>query len=133
MLSTMSETTAYIPGVCNINREEIARRRRIGHVGASVFVVLLLISVVLNTNRYVRIILLVPAMLAASGYLQARGHFCVGYAAAGQQNASEHSKTASPITDQSALAADKRRARKMNLQAFAFALVVTLLGVGLPR
>jgi hypothetical protein len=130
----MSEvSSAYIPGVCNINREEIAKRRRAGHIGVTIFVILLGISVLLSVNRYTRLILVLPAMLAASGYLQARSHFCVGYAAAGQQNATEESKAPSRITDNSAVAADKRRARTINLQSFCIAVVITLLSVALPR
>lgn len=65
---------AYQPGVCNINTAEIAKRRRIGRAGLAAFAVLLIALLLLSISRYYRIILVLPAMLCASGYLQARNH-----------------------------------------------------------
>jgi hypothetical protein len=127
------ETDAYIPGVCNINTAEIANRRKIGYTGTAIFVVLLIAMLSLGLNRFIRIALVLPAILAASGFLQARNHFCVGYAGAGQQNASEGSATASDIADIEAKAIDKQRARKMNLQTIGIGLVITAIVLLLPN
>jgi hypothetical protein len=129
---TTSES-AYIPGVCNINRAETAQRRMIGNIGLAIFVIFLIGFLLLDVNRIVRIVLFLPAVLAASGYLQARNHFCVGYASAGKQNASQGSAVASDITEDSAKASDKKKARRMNLQSAAIALLATAVALLLPH
>ncbi len=123
---------AYIPGMCNINHEEIKKRRNLGYIGASVFLAGLVVLLELVSDRWVRIILLLPALLGVSGFLQARNKFCVGYAGAGMQNASEGSAEASKIADDAALAADKKKSSKMNRQTFAISLVVTALALLIP-
>ena len=123
---------AYVPGVCNINTAEIAQRRKVGYVGATIFVVLLAVLVALPINRWVRMLLFLPSTVAASGFLQARNHFCVGYAAAGKQNAAEGSDSALEVIEQAAKAKDKQRARQMNLQAVGIGLVIALLTIAIP-
>ncbi|MDB5184841.1 MAG: hypothetical protein JWN38_649 [Candidatus Saccharibacteria bacterium] len=131
-MTPATATDAYIPGVCNINREEIAKRRLIGHIGLAAFIIILALLLITGVDRYLRIILFIPAMLSISGYLQARNHFCVGYGGSGKQNAGEGSATASTVEDADALAKDKQRTRKMNLQTLASAIVVTLITLLLP-
>ena len=130
--TTSPTADAYIPGVCNINTAEIAQRRKIGYIGTAIFVVLLIAMVALGLNRYIRIALLLPGILAASGFLQARNHFCVGYAGAGQQNASEGSTSASDILDAEAKAADKKRARTMNLQSVGIGVAAAAITLLIP-
>lgn len=125
--------SAYVPGVCNINRAEIVQRRKLGHIGLAVFVVILAVLLLTDLDRLYRIVLALPAILAASGYLQARNHFCVGYAGAGQQNAEEGSTEARDITDQAARARDKSKARKMNLQSVGIGVLATLVAIALPH
>ena len=127
-----TNTSTYVPGVCNINREEIAYRRKAGHLGLTIAVVLLVGLIIIHGNRWFRIIEFFPVFLAAIGYLQAKYKFCVGYGAAGQQNAAEGSTKASIITDTVAVAKDKARAHRMNLQAAAIAVLITAIIVLLP-
>jgi hypothetical protein len=126
------QTDAYIPGVCNINHAEIAYRKKAGYLGVALFVVILAVMLALSVNRYARLALFIPAFLAAIGFLQAKNRFCVGYGAAGQQNASDGSPKASSVTDTAAVATDKRRARQMNLQAAGIAAVAALVCVLIP-
>jgi len=119
--------TAYIPGECNINKAEIAKRRMIGHVGLVIFVIVLVAFAVIDISRWYRIILFLPGMIAASGYLQARNQFCTGYARAGKQNAAQGSNAASDINDIDARAKDKRKAKHMNIQAALIALIAMVI------
>jgi hypothetical protein len=125
--------TAYVPGVCNINPDEIKKRRNVGHVGLAIFVVLLIVLLVLSINRYVRIILFLPAFLSATGYIQAKNKFCVGYGGAGMQHADTDSDKAIKVIEDTALAADKKRTRQLNIQAVGIALFVTLICLVLPH
>ncbi len=83
----------------------------------------------LNVNQYFRIILIVPIFISVIDFLQAKNKFCVGYGAAGTQNANDDSDLASTITDSSAVSADKKRAQKMNLQALTIAVAITIIFV----
>ena len=122
-----AKETEYIPGVCNINKAEIAKRRMVGHVGLAIFVIALLALLVGDVNRWYRIILFLPSLMSASGYLQARNQFCTGYARAGKQNAAPGSTTASVVNDEAARANDKSKAKSMNLQVIYIALIVLVI------
>ncbi len=121
-------TSAYVPGVCNINYAEIKRRRNAGYFGLILFVVVAAILFVVDANRWFKLILFLPAFIAAIGFLQAKNKFCVGYAASGLQNATEGNTEAQAV-EAAARAIDKARARRINLQAAAIALVVTAVSV----
>lgn len=127
------DQAAYVPGVCNINSNEIAYRKRVGNLGAVIFIALLIILLVLNVSHYFRLLLFLPALLAATGYLQARNKFCVGYAASGEQNAVEGSKQAAKVRKKADLAADKAKAKSINNQAFIYALALTVIASFLPH
>lgn len=126
------QASSYVPGVCNINSAETAQRRQVGYVGVAMYIVLLVALLLLPVDRWVRLILIFPAVLAASGFLQARHHFCVGYGSAGMQNASEGSATAVSIQEQAAIDKDKRRARQINQQALAIGLFAGFIATALP-
>jgi predicted nucleic acid-binding Zn ribbon protein len=125
--------SAYVPGVCNINPNEVKKRRNVGHIGLVILVVLLVVFLVLNISRYIRIILFLPAFISAIGYLQAKNKFCVGYGGAGQQHADTDSALAVKVTEVPALSADKKRSRQLNLQAFIAALVITVITILIPH
>ncbi len=123
---------AYVPGVCNINRAEIAYRRKAGYVGLGISLVLAIVLFGLGLSRWYRLVLFVPLFIAAIGFLQAKNKFCVAYGANGQQNAAEGSAKASKVSDQAAQAKDKHRARTINVQAALLALLGAALAVVLP-
>ncbi len=61
--------SAYQPGVCNIGPAEIARRRRAGHVGLGATVILGGGLLAVGAPPLARLLVALPAALAASGYL----------------------------------------------------------------
>jgi hypothetical protein len=122
----------YRPGVCNIGPEEIAMRRRSGHVAAAATVSLLSILVATNAPRWTRLFVGLPAAGAASGYLQARAHFCAGFGSRGVYNFGPVGEV-QKVTDADDLAADKRTSRRIALQSGAVGLVAAAAAFGLPR
>src|SRR6478609_6577371 len=82
----MDVTADYRPGVCNIGPAEIARRRRSGHIGVITAVVLFGVLVVIDAPPLARLLVAAPAIIAASGYLQAWLKFCAGFGSAGVFN-----------------------------------------------
>jgi len=124
-----NDQTRYIPGMCNINQSEIKKRRLVGFVGFGVLVVAMVLFFVFDLPQWSRAILFVPAFVMATGFLQARNKFCVGFAGAGMQHTNESTEK---IEDENAKKADAKKARQINTQAFAIATLLTLLLVLTP-
>jgi len=122
---------AYEPGVCNIGPEEIARRRRAGHVGLIATLGLLAALLLSDVHPLVRLAVSVPAAISASGYLQARLRFCAGYGQIGVFNLGPLGNTTA-VTDADALARDRRRARQISLMSFSIGLAAGIVAVLLP-
>ena len=119
--------------MCNINKAEVAYRKKAMWLGIGVSAVLLLVLVALSAPVLTRLLLFVPIYVAAIGYLQVKNKFCVAYGSSGKQNASEGSDVATTIEDNAALAADKKKTRTMNLQAFGISLVVLAIALLIPN
>jgi len=124
--------SAYIPGDCNINEYEVAIRRKLGYVGLQAYIVGLVLLLVLTDWLWWRLLLFLPAALAAIGFLQAKYRFCVYYAMHGRQKAEPGSRTPHTVTNEAALLKDRRRARAIKLQALAIALAATAAALVLP-
>lgn len=131
--SKKTESTGYVPGVCNINHKEIALRRKVGMVALVVFALVLALLLTTAASKWWRLFLITPAFISALGFLQAKNKFCVMYASEYKQNASEGSKSARTVTDKLSREADTRRARQINLQSFAVTGVVMVVVFLLPR
>jgi len=129
--STANSNEGYRPGVCNIGPEEIARRRRAGHVGLIVTVVVLALLLVVRAPALARLVIFVPAAGAAIGYLQAWFRFCAGFGARGVFNFGELGRTES-VSDPEAAARDRAMARRLALGAAAIGAVVAIVAALLP-
>ena len=128
---TDAQKTAYRPGVCNIGPAEIARRRRAGHVGLVATVGLLAGLLIFDAPPVARLLVALPAAVAASGYLQAKLQFCAGFGSAGVFNFGEVGGT-EQVADADARGRDRARARQIGLASFAIGLAVGVAAVVLP-
>jgi hypothetical protein len=122
---------AYQPGICNIGPAEIARRRNAGHVGLGAGMALLAGLVAIGAPRPVRLLVALPAAVAASGYLQARLRFCAGFGAQGVYNFGDVGPTVQ-VEDAEARRRDRARATQIGVASGAIGLAVGLAAVGLP-
>jgi hypothetical protein len=121
----------YQPGVCNIGPAEIARRRRAGHIGLVATVVLFGVLVVIDAPPVARLLVAVPAIMSASGYLQAYLKFCAGFGSRGILNFGEVGTTVQ-VQDAAARAPDKARANRIGLASVAIGVVVGIVAAILP-
>jgi len=121
----------YQPGVCNIGPVEIRRRRMAGHGGLVAAVVLLAVLVAVGAPPVARLLVLVPAAVSASGYIQAWMRFCAAFGSAGIFNFGGSGDAVS-VADAEARAADRRRALQIGLASGAIGAVVAVLAVLLP-
>lgn len=124
-------TGQYVPGVCNIGRAEIARRRAFGHLGLAVTVVLLGLPVAVHAPAWTRLILFVTAGGSASGYLQARLRFCANFGSRGVYNF-DHLGTENRVASAEDRARDRRRSLEIGLASGAIGLVVAVAAFFLP-
>jgi hypothetical protein len=121
----------YQPGVCNIGPAEIRRRRTAGHVGSVVTVLALAALVALDAPPIARLILILPAAGAASGYLQAWFRFCAGFGSRGIFNFGALGDSTT-VTDPDALARDRRRSREIGGMARAIGVIAGIAAALLP-
>jgi hypothetical protein len=84
-----------------------------------------------NAPPWVRLILVLPIAVAASGYLQAWLKFCAGFGSRGIFNFGELGNT-EDVVDPVALAADRARARAIMLASLAIGVVVAVAAFVLP-
>ncbi|HEY1085654.1 MAG TPA: hypothetical protein VGE34_02920 [Candidatus Saccharimonadales bacterium] len=132
MTKTLEKKQSYIPGMCNINKAEIAKRRRTMQVGIAVTIVLLMVLVFFQVNIFFRsVVLFVPLYITVISYLQVQNKFCAFYGMTGQQNAVEGHKKAEKVAREAALV-DKDRARKMAYQALAATVIIVLILLLVP-
>lgn len=121
----------YQPGVCNIGPAEIARRTRAGHIGLLGTLGLLALLVAIDAPSITRLAIAIPAVIGASGYIQARLKFCAGFGSIGVFNFDSVGESHN-VVDEAARAADRRRARQIGAASFAIGLAVGVLAVLLP-
>jgi hypothetical protein len=121
-----ADGTEYQPGTCNIGPAEVARRQRAGNVGLAATAVLFAGLVAVKAPSVARFAVALPAAAAASGYLQARFRFCVGFASRGVYNFGELGPTFG-VEDDAARTADRRTAIRLGL---ASAAIGGAVGIG---
>jgi hypothetical protein len=121
----------YIPGVCNIGPSEIARRRRTGHFGLIVSVMVLAALILVDASAPLRLLVFFPAALSASGYLQAHLKFCAGFGQLGVFNCGERGSTVH-VDDKAARAKDRMKAWQIGIASGLIGLAVAAMAVLLP-
>jgi hypothetical protein len=89
MTKTEATQNVYQPGVCNIGPSEIRSRRRTGYIGLALTAVFLVIAYAVGLAAPWRLFVFLPAVLAATGFLQAQLHFCTRFGAQGLFNFGE--------------------------------------------
>lgn len=120
--------SAYIPGMCNINKAEIAYRRKAMWFGIILSIIIFTLLFVFHAEWWLGAVLLfVPVYIGAIGYLQVTQKFCVSYGSSGKQNASDDSDAVQAVVDSDARRADKAKTKRMNLQALGATLLVLVV------
>ena len=121
----------YRPGVCNIGPAEIARRRRAGHTGLLAAIGLFVALVAVGAPDWTRFLVAIPAIGAASGYIQAHLRFCAGFGAGGVVNFGDLGPT-KRVSNAADRARDRMRAFQIGFASFAIGIAFGLLAVAVP-
>ncbi|MEP7360110.1 MAG: hypothetical protein ABI744_00890 [Chloroflexota bacterium] len=121
----------YESGACNIGPAEIAYRRRWGHLGLAVTLVLFIALIWTGAPHGTRILLALPVAAAAVGYLQAYLRFCAAFGVLGVFNFGTR-RDVTRVTDRAALKRDRLRALEIIGASAAIGLVMGVVAVLLP-
>ena len=124
----METQNRYIPGVCNIGPEEISRRRNLGWVAFGITIALLIVLWWIGVNPWWRLFIFLPAMISASGFLQAHFGFCSGFARAGVFNFGSLGQT-QKTTDEFSKVKDKKKGNQITLYAIIIGIIVTIIAI----
>jgi len=125
-------TTQYIPGVCNIGRDEIRVRALTGWVGLFITAILLIILIAVRAPLPIRVIVFIPAFISALGFLQAYFHFCAYFGLRSLFNFEKAGTTPEEIWDDNMRRLDRRRAWTIIAYAALVAVGVTLVAFIVP-
>lgn len=120
--------TKYIPGVCNIGPAEIKKRKQAGWMGLIATIALWAIFIWFNIPSIWRLTLFLPAMMSATGFLQAYMHFCAYFGFASLFNFGDVGKTDS-VSQTEFRAKDRRKAWQIISYSIFVGLVVAIIAV----
>jgi hypothetical protein len=123
----MSETNTYIPGVCNIGRAEIAKRKQAGWVGVIAAIAVWIVLFAVRVQAAWQLLLFIPASLAASGFLQAYMHFCAGFGSRGLFNFGPEAGKTETVAQAEFRAKDRKKARQILGLSLIIGVVVAVV------
>lgn len=122
----------YVPGVCNIGPAE-RRTRRIGGIAGIAATILIFIGLlVADAPVWWRLILIVPASAAATGFIQDAMHFCAGFGLQGLYNVIHSTGVTDSVDAKEFRLADKRKAVQIIIYSIAIGLIVTAVSLFVP-
>lgn len=128
----MTMSITYIPGVCNIGPAEIKQRKLVGIVGLSATIILFSVLLTVGFDKPWRLIIFIPAMVGAVGYLQAAFHFCVRFGTTGLFNMGTTLDTRESVNRATYRRKDQHKALLISGLAFVIAAAVTAIVFILP-
>ncbi len=79
-------TYSYVPGTCNLGKDEIRRRQVVALIGAVLTIISFSGLVVADTANSARWSLFAPLMIFSVGFIQSRKKFCLAYGFMGTFN-----------------------------------------------
>ena len=124
-------TYSYVPGTCNLGKDEIRRRQVVALIGAVLTIISFSGLVVADTANSARWSLFAPLMIFSVGFIQSRKKFCLAYGLMGTFNLGklgDMAKVQSPEDRK----ADRKTAMTLFGQAVLLAGGLTVLVVLLP-
>ena len=110
----------YQPGVCNIGPTQQRRRLLLGVGSLALAAVYVAAVISLAWPRWALVLSVFPLYGAAMGALQYRERFCIGFAGIGVFDVGEGTNE---IQNEAALAADRKKAVRLNAKAVGIGVV----------
>ena len=121
----------YIPGTCNLGKDEIRSRQIVALFGLFLTISSVIGILAADQGRSVRFSIFIPAMIFSVGFVQSRSKFCLAYGFAGTFNFERLGKI-SRVSSVEDRRADRKTAITILLKAAALAAVITVVFFVLP-
>lgn len=128
---SQANTPVYIPGSCNLGKEEIRRRQLVALLGLILSISTFVGLVGSDAPASARWGMFVPLMVFSIGFIQSRRKFCLAYGFMGTFNLGklgDLSRVQSPEDRK----ADRKTTLTILFQAAALALALTVVTVLIP-
>lgn len=127
-MSKTQDEYAYIPGACNLGKQETGKRYRAGFIGLALILFSILIIESLGLHRTLRWLIFIPACYAMSGFVQGYFRFCFvyGYKGVFSIKGLRHFGTSTDAL------ADRKQALKVAGYSLVGALLITLIYYFIP-
>jgi len=122
----------YVAGACNISKSEEALRWLAGWFGLGLTVAGTLAFLSLPVAHLWRLTLFLPALLGASGFVQATNHFCANYGLKGVFNVAAEVGVTSTVQEAEFAKKDRAKALQILGLSAGIAVVVALIVFLLP-
>jgi predicted nucleic acid-binding Zn ribbon protein len=122
----MTDDNVYVPGVCNIGKEEIKRRRNSAIFGSVVAIAIALLLGVLHANKLFRLLVFFPLVSATIGFQQWYFKFCVRFGMKGLFNFKDlgHLET---VEQTEMRKQDRSKAIRMIITGIVVAIILTII------
>jgi hypothetical protein len=127
-----SPTDGYIPGACNIGREEVRWRKIMAWIGVACTLGLWGFFAFAGASPPARLWVGGPALMAAIGFLQARRGFCVKYGLGGAFNFGPEVGRTESVEQAEARRQDRKASIRIIAQAALIAALVALAAYATP-
>jgi hypothetical protein len=124
-------TYSYVPGTCNLGKDEIRRRQVVALIGAALTVISFSGLVVTDTANSARWSLFAPLMIFSVGFIQSRKKFCLAYGLMGTFNLGKLGDI-SRVQSAEDRKADRKTALTILIQSALLAFSLSALIVLLP-
>ena len=118
----------YIPGVCNIGREEIKQRKIVGIIGFIATIVIFFLLTYFNASTGFKLFIFIPAVISSIGFLQARAHFCIYYGWASLFNFDSLGKKNKVEKDEYKIL-DKKKSFRIVLYSLLIGLIIVIAAI----
>ncbi len=124
-------STQYIPGACNLGKDEIRSRQIVALFGLFLTISSVIGILAADQGRSIRFSIFIPAMIFSVGFVQSRSKFCLAYGLAGTFNFDRLGKV-SRVQSAQDRKADRKTAIVILLKSAALAAAITLVFFVLP-
>ena len=127
VLKQKANKNIYQPGVCNIGKAEIEKRRRAGLAGLFLALLYTAVAKIFLFPWWMQSLVFFPAVLAAIGFFQVYFHFCAYYGLMSAFNFGDDTAKTSSVLEQKARELDQSRARQIISYSIISACIYALL------
>jgi TctA family transporter len=126
-----ADNARYIPGTCNIGKEEIEQRKKPAIILFVIFIAAIVVLKLFTSNHLWRLLIFFPAAGFGISFLQWYLKFCVAFGLKGIYNFDQVGKTVAVAQDEN-LKKDKAKVRQMVVVGVLFGIVSAIVYYFLP-